>query len=470
MGCLWENDQCNLMIQRLFQPVDISSLVFFRIAFGILGFADVLNTFVYYHLMEGAYEPGRFRFQYYGFEWVRPLPEPFMSALLLAICGLALLVALGRWYRVSTLLFALGFTYIFLLEKAHYLNHGYLFCWISFAMLFIPAHRQFSADVLKRPSLRSGTAPYWSLFLLQFLMGVAYFYGGIAKLNADWLRAIPLKQWLEQRGDMPVLGPVLEQEWVAFFMAYGGLALDLTVVFFLIVRQTRPWAFAAVLFFHLMNHLTFNIGIFPFLSLALTALYFPPDFPLHICERIKGRLPFLQRIRRWWEERTAAACHACAPLWQCAARWRAPIVAGMLLFVFFHLLAPLRHHLFPGDVAWTEEGHRYSWRMMLRSKQGYGTFTVRNKATGEKAVADPADWLSEEQCYKLYAHPDMILQFAHHLRDHYREKGWEAAVFADIWVELNFREYSRYIDPSADLAQEEWHFFRHSDWILPEKW
>ncbi|MCB0550310.1 MAG: HTTM domain-containing protein [Phaeodactylibacter sp.] len=457
------------MIHRISQPVNIASLVFFRIAFGILGFADVLNTYIYYHWMVDAYDPEKFHFRYYGFEWVHPLPEPLLSIIFLTTCALAILVALGKWYRISSLLFAFGFTYTFLLEKAHYLNHGYLFCWVSFVMAFLPAHRQFSGDVLRRPGLKADTVPYWCLFLLQFLMGVAYFYGGIAKLNADWLQAIPLKQWLEQKSGNPLIGPLLGQEWVAYFMAYGGLLLDLTVVFFLFFRKTRPWAFAAVLFFHLMNHLTFNIGIFPFLSVALTALYFPPDFPMRIYERLEGRLSFLLKIRSWWEKRTAAGQAADVPLWQQSPRWRAPITLGILAIVLFHLLVPLRHHLFPGDVAWTEEGHRYSWRMMLRSKQGYGTFLVRDKHTGTEEEVDPVDWLEKKQLRNLYTHPDMILQFAHHLRDVYQAKGQDVAIFADIRVELNFREYHTYIDPTTDLAQEEWHFFRHSDWVLPEK-
>lgn len=457
------------MTQPLFQLVPIASLVFFRIAFGILGFADVLNTYIYYHWMVDAYDPDKFRFRYYGFEWVHPLPEPFLSLFFLSLCGLAILVMLGRWYRISSLLFAFGFTYTFLLEKAHYLNHGYLFCWVSFSMVFLPAHRQFSGDVLRRPALKSDTTPYWCLFLLQFLMGVAYFYGGIAKLNADWLNAVPLKQWLEQKGGAPLVGSLLTQDWMAYFMAYGGLLLDLTVVFFLIIRKTRPWAFAAVLFFHLMNHLTFNIGIFPFLSVALTALYFSPDFPLRIYEKLKGRLPFLRRIKSWWEGRTAAAEPAGTPLWQGATRRRTPVTTGVLTLVLFHLLVPLRHHFFPGDVAWTEEGHRYSWRMMLRSKQGYGTFIVRDKNTGEEEETDPVDWLDRKQLRNLYTHPDMILQFAHHLRDVYREKGQDVEVFADIRVQLNFREYNTYLNPTTDLAREEWHFFRHSDWILPEE-
>lgn len=457
------------MIQRLFQPVDIASLVFFRVVFGILGFADVLNTYIYYHWMVDAYDPEKFRFRYYGFEWVHPLPEPFLSLFFLMLCGLAILVMLGKWYRVSSLLFALGFAYTFLLEKSHYLNHGYLFCWVSFVMIFLPAHRQFSADVLRRPGLKSDTAPFWCLFLLQFMMGVVYFYGGIAKLNADWLNAIPLKQWLEQKSNAPVIGPLLGQDWMAYFMAYGGLLLDLTVVFFLLFRKTRPWAFAATLFFHLMNHLVFNIGIFPFLSVALTALFFPPDFPRRLFRKLLSRASWLRRIEDWWEREVAGCSVPQVPLWQQADRWRGAIAAALLLVVLFHLLVPLRHHLFPGDVAWTEEGHRYSWRMMLRSKQGYGIFIVRDKATGEETDIDPVDWLEKKQLRNLYTHPDMILQFAHHLKDAYREQGKDVEVFADIRAQLNFREYCAYIDSTVDLAREEWQFFRHSQWILPEE-
>jgi hypothetical protein len=137
-------------MQRLFQPVDIASLILLRIVFGILGFADVFGTWIYYHMMKGAFAPEAFQFKYYGFEWVRPLPEPFMSVLLLSIRACAILVMLGKWYRISATLFAFGFTYTYFLEKAHYLNHGYLFCWIAFLMIFLPVNRQLSLDV-KRP-------------------------------------------------------------------------------------------------------------------------------------------------------------------------------------------------------------------------------------------------------------------------------------------------------------------------------
>ena len=53
------------------------------------------------------------------------------------------------------------------------------------------------------------------------------------------------------------------------------------------------------------------------------------------------------------------------------------ILIGILLVYFiFQIGLPIRHWMIQDDVLWTEEGHRMSWRMMLRSKSG--TLTVRD--------------------------------------------------------------------------------------------
>jgi vitamin K-dependent gamma-carboxylase len=453
------------MARRLFQPVDIASLVFFRIAFGILGFADIMGTWIYYHLMTDAFNPEKFQLKYYGFEWATPFREPFMSIFFLLLAGLCVLIIIGKWYRVATALFAFGFTYTFLLEKANYLNHGYVFCWICFVMIFLPANRQWSGDVLKNPALKREQVPYWCLFILQFVMGVVYFYGGLAKINPDWLNAIPLKQWIAYKKDKPVIGPLLDEPLVAYFMAYGGLMLDLTAPFFLMFRKTRPWAFLFVLFFHFVNTLIFAIGIFPSLSICLSALYFSPDFPRRWIAFLSQRYSWVSNKVERWRQVTKTTIQA--PLWQ--AQYRQAILAVLVVVISFHLLVPFRHHLYPGDVTWTEEGHRYSWRMMLRSKRGFGYFIVKDIHTGKKEKVNPRERLSRKQARKVLTHPDMILLYAHHLRDEYEAEGKEVEIYADIKVSLNYRDYCLYVDPAVNLAEEEWHFFKSSEWVLPEK-
>jgi hypothetical protein len=249
-------------------------------------------------------------------------------------------------------------------------------------------------------------------------------------------------------------------------MAYVGLFLDLTIAFFLLNRRTRPWAFGFAICFHLLNMLIFNIGIFPYLSVSLTALYFSPAFPRTIIRKLAARLSWVDRLVEAWRKRMTITVEKNDYLWQKAPRFRPAVVTGLILLASFHLLVPLRHHLFPGNVAWTEEGHRYSWRMMLRSKQGKGYFRLEHEG-GATETIDPGEYLSSRQERKMYTHPDMILQFAHFIKDRFKRPGEGISVYAEIEARLNGRPYQTYIDPSVDLAGKEWAHFCHSDWILP---
>lgn len=135
-----------------------------------------------------------FHFTYYGFGWIQPWPGIGMYVHFAALAVLALLVALGLFYRMSIALFCVGFTYVFMLDQTAYQNHFYLVCLLSFLMIFVPANRVFSLDAMRRPG--GETVPAWSLWILRFQMGVVYFFGGIAKLNGDWLRGEPMTIWL----------------------------------------------------------------------------------------------------------------------------------------------------------------------------------------------------------------------------------------------------------------------------------
>ncbi len=493
----------------LFRPVDIASLCFFRVVFGLLGFIDVIGIYIHQHWQIEALQPDGFRFKYLGFEWVEPLPEPFLSLAFLVIALAAVGVLLGWRYRLCATVFAIGFTWTFLMTKSFYLNHGYLFSVLSFVMILLPVHRNYSLDVWQGRVKRVGEIPRWPVLLMCFLMGVVYFYGGIAKVNPDWLQAMPLKMWLGYKKDYFLIGPVLEKELAAYLMSYGGLLLDLTVVFFLLFRRTRIWAFLFVLFFHFINLLVFQIGIFPWLSTALTAMYFPADFPRKVfrwlgrkmggsSERVAGPHPDGTLPTGWQEGKLAhnvrgadseevadlAKSTKMAWLARLFERWnvgwsripevpypgavfgRKAITGCLFVFCLLQLLIPLRHHLYPGDVAWTEEGHRFSWRMMLRSKTGFGSFEVVEPHTGRKEKVRPKEYLHKRQSRKLYGQPDMIVEFAHFIRDEYVAKGWkDPQVYSHIKTKLNGRKYHYIIDPKYDLAKARLSWWRSGEWI-----
>ncbi len=454
----------------LFQARDISSMVFFRIVFGILAFLDVLVTWIWYHLTKDSFNPDNYQFKYIGFEWVIPFSEPFMSIFFFILMILAVLITLGYKYRLSCFLFACGFSYLFLLEKAHYLNHAYLFCVLSFVMAFLPANRAFSYDVVKGWSKPATHIPNIALLILKFLMGTVYFFGGIAKINADWLNAMPLKLWLPAKKNMPIIGPLLEQEWLAWFMSYGGLMLDLFVVPLLLFKKTRWIAFGLATFFHLTNTAIFKIGIFPWLSIALTALFFEANFPTKIINFLKNKSKLIAALSLKYtaskNETLGLVDHTYI---KPSSKTRKLILCILIPFCLLNMMLPLRHHFFKGQVSWTEEGHKYAWRMMLRSKRASGYFSVVNVQTGESIKVKPSELLKPKQKRKLMTHPDMIWQFSQHLKEKY-SKEWntnEVQVFAKIRAKLHDRKYQEYIDPTIDLTKVEWKTFQSSPWIVP---
>ncbi|WP_390886654.1 hypothetical protein [Lacinutrix neustonica] len=125
--------------------------------------------------------------------------------------------------------------------------------------------------------------------------------------------------------------------------------------------------------------------------------------------------------------------------------------------------------LFRMMCSWTEEGHRLSWRMMLRSKSSYTSYNVVNKTTGEKTPINLDYYLTRKQIRLASTKPDVIWQFSQHLKKDYKKKGQDIQVFVNANVSVNGKPYQQLIDPKVDLANTEWKVFKHNDWILPSK-
>jgi hypothetical protein len=436
--------------------VDIASLACFRVAFGAVMVWEVYRYFTkgwiasYYILPE-------FHFTYYGFGWVRPWPGDGMYVHF-AVLGLAALgVTLGLFYRLSAVVFFLGFTYVFLLDQARYLNHFYLISLLAFLLMFLPVHRALSLDARRRPSLRSDTTPAACVWLMRAQVGIPYFYGGVAKLNGDWLRGEPIRAWLAARPDFPLLGPYFTEEWMVYAFAYGGLLLDLLIVPLLLWRPTRPYAFAVGLMFHATNAVLFRIGIFPWMMMAATTIFFAPDWPRRV-----GLLPPRAPERAGRRARRAAS----KPEGSVPPR-HALVLAALAAWVAVQMLVPLRHLLYPGNVSWTEEGHRFAWHMKLRDKEATARFTVTDPAGGGSWLVRARDHLTRLQLSKMGGQPDMILQFAHHLAAEARAEGRpHVQVRAHVMASLNGREPQPLVDPEADLAATP-RSLRHATWIVP---
>lgn len=407
--------------------------------------------------IENLYIEPKLMFKYYGFAWVEPWPGDGMYWHFLVLGLLSAFVMIGLFYRLSTILLFPTFTYIFLLDQCRYLNHFYLVSLISLLLIFLPAHRALSVDALIWPKRRSDVVPTWTLWLLRAQLGIVYLYAAFAKMNGDWLNNQPVRMWLTGSSDRTIgwdglpLGELMAQEWFIQFFTWGGLLFDLLVVPALLWRRTRALAYIACLGFHLTNAWYFHIGIFPWFMIAATTLFFEPDWP--------RRVKFLFAPLTGTEQPDTYM--PSSPL------SRKITVTLIGVYLTAQILIPFRHFLYPGNVHWTEEGHRWSWHMMLRSKDARGAFVVHDPVSGMTRVVSPKRYLERHQIDKVLGRPDMILQFAHFLADEWRAAGYEQIeVRANIRCSLNGRPPQVYIDPDVDLAAEP-RTLGHASWILP---
>lgn len=434
-----------------FEPVEIASIVYFRIAFGGIMLWEMWRYFSH-HWIERYYIAPSLYFTYYGFDWVKPWPGDLMYLHFYALVALAFFILIGLWYRISAVLFFLGFTYVFLLDQAQHLNHFYLICLVSFLMIFIPANQPFSIDSWGSKK-RTTTAPAWALWALRLQIGIAYFYGGVAKLNSDWLHGEPMRMWLAS-SSFPVIGQFFTQEWMVFLFSYGGLLLDLSIVPFLLWQKTRPFAFGAAILFHLMNATLFKIGIFPWFMIAATLLFFPPNWPVRLIQLFGLKKD--QSAHQNFE-------NTKAPL---TVSQKVSIVLFCVYFAV-QLLLPLRHHLYPGNVNWTEEGHRFSWHMKLRSKSGALRLYAKDLDSQKTWEVNPSEYLTKRQLGEMNTQPDMILQLCQHIAEELRRQGYEnVEVRAYALVSLNGRKPQLLIDPKVNLAAQP-RSLLPATWIMP---
>lgn len=428
-------------------------LAVFRAIFGLMLLISTAR-FVALGWVRELYISPRFFFPFYGFEFVKPLGE--WTYALFAVLGVsALLVAIGWHYRLASVALFLSFTYIELIDKSTYLNHYYFVSMLCFMLMFLPAHTVFSIDAKRTQGLRAGQIPAWCLDCVRLIVCMLYFYAGIAKLNSDWLfQALPLKIWLPAKNDVLLIGPLFNHVETAYIFSWTGCLYDLTVGFLLWNSSTRPYAYASVVVFHLLTSLLFPIGMFPYIMIVTALVFFSAEFHQKLIDRA-GRLLRLS-----------------SGIIRPAGRYRFPallqpvVYTVFAVFFVFQITFPFRYLLYPGELFWTEEGYRFSWRVMLMEKAGYTQFTVTD-ANGKRQIVNNTDFLTRLQEKMMSTQPDMILQYAHILRDHYAADGFISPhVYVDSYVALNGRTGRALIAPDVDLAQQT-DSFRHKSWITP---
>jgi hypothetical protein len=438
---MWKNKALKL--------IDNSPLIIFRIFFGFLfaceSFGAIITGWVRINLVDV-----KLTFSHIYMDFLQVLvggPQMYVYFALMGCVSVA--VMLGYRYRLSIVLLTLLWAGAYYIQKTSYNNHYYLLLVICFYMCFLPANRYASLDVKSgRVKAELAMPVYYSwIFILQ--VSILYIYGTIAKFYPDWLDGT-FTQIMYQGANIPeVFKDFVTQKWFYIAIAYLGILFDGLIVPMLLWKRTRTLAIVASLIFHLFNSVTLQIGIFPYFALSFAVFFYPPDQMRRVFFKKKPAFVVSEDYTRQVLQHSLSK----------------GAVAVLSIFMIFQLLLPLRQHVVKGDILWTDEAHRLSWRMMLRSRGGYTNFIVKNKQTGERSFYPLETVLTTKQKARLNT-PDMIWQMSQYIKKEYEAKGLEVSIFVDSWVSINGREYSQFVNPEVDFTTVKWDYFKHADWIL----
>lgn len=419
---------------RLWAPCDVASTAFLRAVFGLVVLSHVCLYF-FNDSIEFYFGQTPHHLTFFGFDWVHAFELDGMRRVHYLMALAAVGVVLGLLYRLSAFLLFATFTYTLFAEASQFQNHYYLMCLIAFLFVCIPAHRSFSIDSVLVPEKASPWIPNWCRWLLMFQIAIPYVYGGIAKLNADWLHGMPVGTWISEKSDLPLIGPWLAERSAAWLISYTGIVFDLLIVPLLLWTRTRPWACAAVIAFHLLNSVLFDIDVFPWMMILATPILCSPGWPrrwLHLDSPAFLRNEHSEEAPRSSSTRLSIGFFAIYVVWQ--------------------LVFPLRHLLYPGNPSWTEEGQQFAWRMMLRRKDIFLRIYATDGASHQVTPLPLKNLMTYKQLIKMANSPDQLVACAPYFAQQAHEMGIrDAEIRAVVLTSLNGRKPQFQMDPELNL-------------------
>ena len=426
-----------------FKAIDNSPLIVFRIFFGFLiaceSFGAILTGWVKRVLIDP-----QVTFSFIGFEWLKPLPGFGMYFYFIAMGVFGLAIMLGYRYRIAIISYTILWAGAYFMQKTAYNNHYYLLLLISFLMIFLPSNSYASLDVRQNRIKEENTMPYWISLLFIIQVAIVYVFASIAKFYPDWLDGTFTRNLLADSTNVIALKKLFLQKWFYLFIAYMGIIFDLLIVPLLLFKKTRTLALIASVIFHIFNSITLQIGIFPFFALTFALFFYEPETIRRLFLRKKPKLEDENLSQNLYGKRI--------------------VYFLMIPYLIIQIALPLRHHFIEGDVLWTEEGHRLSWRMMLRERNGYITIQIKDLKTGSVSIYNYRKNLTNKQAQNLATKPDFIWQYCQRIKEEY--KGKPIAIYIDCKNSINRKEYKSLIDPNYDMAKAEWNYFAHNEWIL----
>jgi vitamin K-dependent gamma-carboxylase len=447
------------MSAYLHQPVDAIQLLLFRMVFGLVIMLQVFS-FVKVPFIRGFFELPKINIQYEFFEWLHPLPSPYMKIFfpLFFICGL--LIMLGYAVRWSAIVLTISFTYFLLLDKSYFNNHFYVISLLSFWFIFYE---------VKAANQSTGvySCKQWMIDVFKYHIVFIYFFGGIVKINSDWLLHQQPTRVLMEALYKSSGNSFYQSDFILYVVNYGGLVFDLLIGFLLLSKRYRTPAIIATLVFNVSNHFMFSnesqmdIGIFPILMIGANLLFIDAD-------TLNKWMAFLKPSKKEDKKQPKKKLSAeAAEQIQPSANSNGLVYALIVYFVI-HLLVPFRHYLFKGHVDWTGQAQHFAWRMKIKSKYNQTRIYAIDSKTGEKKEINPIGYLNAMQWKTCCENPTSMHQFVIKLKPLLVKAGYnDPKIVLDWKMSLNGRPLTTVIQPDVDLASVPYVPLKSLSWIEP---
>ncbi len=433
-GTNWSNE--------LFKVETDISLSIFRICFGII---ILISTVKLWNNLSLNYIDQFFAYKYQGFEWVQLANERILKLILGAMFVASLLVILGVLIRLGSFVFLLGYTYFFLLDASYYNNHYYVIILLTFLFFVTNGGQSFSLHTLifRSPFLKQSEK--WKTLIFQVQIFIIYFFGGLAKLNFDWLSGGTMDCILSSGADFHEKGSFFQSDFAVYFYTWAGLLFDLFVGFLLLKRRFRFFAVFAILAFNIMNAIYFKLGVFPFMMIAATLLFFDREDFNRLLKYNYNKFTLVATVKK---------------------RERRMVYAFLSIYLMIQVVVPMRHHFIKGNVDWTGEGKKFAWRMKQPCK-------IPEEFTFNFGHPDPSvdlgfDFqLNKSQMNELLYYPEHVLQVRDFLLSRVDPEIRDEIIFyPKISSSMNGRRAKRLYDIKRyNLLEVEDKFFQHNNWI-----
>jgi putative effector of murein hydrolase LrgA (UPF0299 family) len=270
-----------------FQPVESSTFVLFRLAFGLLavGYTISLAPALFAFYSDDGILPaqpnysGTLAWGLLG--WFPSDAAVLLFYFLLLIGAIALLVGLQT--RIAALVFFVCLI-SFGRRNPWVLNSGDLLVQVlAFYMLFMPAGLAVSVDRWlkdQRGLWDFPARPIWPLRLVQVQVSILYVAAVWAKVRGvTWNdgTAVSYAFRIEDIARFPVPGFVTDSLVLVNLLTFGTLAVELSIGILVWNRVLRPWVLLLGVGLHLGIDYAVRVGFFSYAVLVAYVAFVPPE-------------------------------------------------------------------------------------------------------------------------------------------------------------------------------------------------